>query len=55
MGMESGKRKLANIAMLLGHVWGTKSLSLSLLKPVDIERFGEGGLLFMRLAMRCVG
>ena len=49
---EYPSTKISNLALLLANAWGKRSLSLSLLKPVEIERFGTKGILFIRLALR---
>jgi hypothetical protein len=48
----AGKTKIANIAQLLAHAWAKSALSLSLLKPIEIEQMGEGGHLCLKLAFR---
>ena len=50
----AGKAKIANVAQLLAHAWIGKALSLSLLKPVEIEQMGAGGHLCLTLAFRAL-
>jgi nucleolar MIF4G domain-containing protein 1 len=50
----SGRRKIGNLAQLLAHAWVSSALSLSLLKPIEIEKLGEGGSFCMRLAFRAL-
>ena len=51
---EAGKMKIANVAQLLAHAWASAALSLSLLKPIEIEQMGEGGHLCLKLAFRAL-
>lgn len=47
-----GKSKVGNVASIMAHAWLHGALSLSLLKPIDIEQLGDGGRLCLELAMR---